>query len=393
MEFFPPGKVINVMKWYRPVGLVSAFLVVASLVLLVYPGPKFGTDFAGGTEAELQFRGAVSSGQLRESLGDLGYTGVDVIAVQAHRNRYIVRVRETSTVTAARANAIKTAFVSAIEAQGGSVQRFQLSEGGDKIALRLGAPIETTAIQQALTSAGAEVRTVNAFGSSGDNRYEVQLLGVGDHIVSQLRGAFGDKAPESALRAEWVGPRAGAQLRDSALQAVGYALVFILLYVAFRFDIRFAPGAMISLAHDVIITLGVYVLFGREMALTTVAACLTILGYSINDTIVVYDRIRENMGRERGKTFAEIVNISTSQVLSRSIITSGTTVVSILPFLYFGTTTVKDIALAFTVGMTVGTYSSVIIAAPITEWFDRTFFSKKKPATSTPATGKSPATA
>lgn len=389
MEFFPPGKVIDIMRWYRPLGLVSAFLVAASLVLLVFPGPRLGTDFAGGTEAELEFRGRVTTAEVRSALDDLGYSGIDVIAVQGHANRYIVRVRETSSISASQRRAIQASFRSAIEAQGGTVQRFDITEGGDKIAIRLGASLDASVIEAALRSAGAQVRNVNAFGASGDARYEAQLIGIGDRIVTQFQESFGEKAPETALRAEWVGPRAGAQLRDSAFQAVAYALIFIMLYVAFRFDIRFAPGAMASLAHDVIITLGVYVVFQREMALTTVAACLTILGYSINDTIVVYDRIRENMGRERGKTLAEIVNMSTSQVLSRSIITSGTTIVSVIPFLYYGTSTVKDLALAFVVGMGVGTYSSVLIAAPITEWFDRMFFAKK----TAPVAGKAAAKA
>lgn len=381
MEFLPPGKVLNIMKYRNPVMAVSGFLVLASLVLLVFPGPRFGTDFAGGTEVELRFRGNVSSSELRTALSDLHYTGNDVIAVQGRANQYILRVREVSTIGRNLAQRIEAGFRATMQGQGVEVQQFRLSPGGDKIAVRLSANAEPTAIESALEAAGAEVRTVNAFGASDEHRYEAQLVGLGDRLVSQLRERFGDKAPAAPERVEWVGPRAGQQLQEAAVQSVVYALLFIMVYVAFRFDIRFAPGAIASLAHDVIITLGFYVLFQREVALTTVAACLTILGYSINDTIVVYDRIRENMGRERGKTLSEIVDISTSQVLSRSIITSGTTIVSILPFLYFGTTTVKDIAFAFTIGMGFGTFSSIYIASPITEWFDRVFFKKLAPTT------------
>lgn len=379
MEFFPPGKVLNIMRYRNPVMAVSGILVMLSLVLLVFPGPRFGTDFAGGTEIELAFTGRVTTAELRSALSDLRYTGTDVIAVQGHSNQYILRVREVSTVGRNLAQRIEASFRAAMEAQSIQVEQFRLSPGGDKIAVRLSGSAEPSAIETALEAGGAQVRVVNAFGSSDEHRYEAQLVGLGDRLVAQLRDRFGEKVPDAPLRVEWVGPRAGQQLQEAAIQSVFYALLFIMVYVAFRFDIRFAPGAIASLFHDVVITLGAYVLLRREVALTTVAACLTILGYSINDTIVVYDRIRENIGRERGKSLSEIIDISTSQVLSRSIITSGTTIVSILPFLYFGTTTVKDIALAFTVGMTFGTYSSIYIASPITEWFDRMFFKKLTP--------------
>lgn len=384
MEFFPPGKVLNIMKYRNPVMAVSAFLVLASLVLLVYPGPRFGTDFLGGTEVELRFRGAVTTAELRTALSELHYTGNDVIAVQGRANQYILRVREVSTVGRELGQRIEAGFRSSMQGQGLSVQQFRLSPGGDKISVRLSGAAEPSAIEAALEGSGAEVRVVNAFGASDEHRFEAQLVGLGDRLIAQLRERFGDKVPDAPERVEWVGPRAGQQLQEAAIQSVVYALIFIMVYVAFRFDIRFAPGALASLAHDVIITLGFYVLFQREVALTTVAACLTILGYSINDTIVVYDRIRENMGRERGKTLSEIVDISTSQVLSRSLITSGTTVVSILPFLYFGTTTLKDIAFAFTIGMVFGSFSSIYIASPITEWIDRVFF-KKVAAAGTPS--------
>lgn len=379
MEIFPPGKILNIMRYRKPVMTASGLIVLASIVLLFAPGPKFGTDFAGGTELELQFRGRVPSTEVRQQFAAIGYDGADVISVQGKPNRYIVRMRQTSALPASEQRRIDQGTRQALGGQSAQVTDFSFSEGGDKITLRTAAPVEPAAVQQALTTAGARVVRVNAVGSSEENRYEAHLEGIGGRIVEQLRERLAERGPDEPLRVEWVGPRAGQQLRRAAAEAVGYALIFIMIFIAFRFDIRFAPGAIVSLAHDVLITLGFYVLFGREVALTTVAACLTILGYSINDTIVVYDRIRENLGRERGKTFAQIIDISTSQVLSRSIITSGTTIVSIVPFLYFGTPTVRDIAFAFVVGMAFGTYSSIYIAAPITEWFDRNVFRRAQP--------------
>ena len=151
-----------------------------------------------------------------------------------------------------------------------------------------------------------------------------------------------------------------------------------MVYVAFRFDLRFAPGGVIAMAHDAIITVGIYVLLQKEFNLTIIAALLTIVGYSINDTIVVYDRIRENLGRYRDKSLYDDINISTSQMLSRTIMTSGTTLLSVSAFFIWGTSVIRDISFALFIGILIGTYSSIYVAAPLTEWMDRRFFSKAK---------------
>ena len=141
------------------------------------------------------------------------------------------------------------------------------------------------------------MRSINSLSGARDPRYEVHLVGVADELIEVLQTGFGERAPAEALRVEWVGPKAGQQLRDAAIQSLLYAIAFIMLYVAFRFDLRFAPGGVIAMLHDALITLGIYVLLQKEVNLTTVAALLTIMGYSINDTIVVFDRIRENRQR------------------------------------------------------------------------------------------------
>ena len=121
---------------------------------------------------------------------------------------------------------------------------------------------------------------------------------------------------------EWVGPKAGKQLRDSARNAVAIAIVFIMLYLAFRFDLRFAPGVIVACIHDAMVVIGVFIVLHKEITLSTIAAVLTVVGYSMNDTVVVYDRIRENLGKHRGKSFAQIINLSVSETLSRTILTS-----------------------------------------------------------------------
>jgi preprotein translocase subunit SecF len=180
---------------------------------------------------------------------------------------------------------------------------------------------------------------------------------------------------------EWIGPKAGAQLRDAAIKSIAISILFIMAYVAFRFDLRFAPGGIIALVHDVGIALGAMVITQREITLSTVAALLTIVGYSITDTVVVYDRIRENLNKHRGKTFPQIINLSISEMLGRTIIVSGVTSLSMLAFLWWGTGVIRDFAFALLVGIIVGTYSSIYVAAPLTEWVDKKFFGAKAAST------------
>ncbi len=180
--------------------------------------------------------------------------------------------------------------------------------------------------------------------------------------------------PETALRVEWIGPKAGAQLRDAAIKSIAIACFFIMAYIAFRFDMRFAPGGIVAFVHDVGIAMGAMVIARKEITLSTVAAMLTIVGYSITDTVVVYDRIRENLGKHRNLSFAAVINLSVSEMLGRTLITSGVTSLALVAFLVWGTGALKDFAFALLVGIVVGTYSSIYVAAPITEWADRRFF-------------------
>ncbi len=374
MEFVKPGTYIDFMKYRAPVVSFLALLATLSLVSLFYPGPNYGIDFAGGTEIQLQFSGDTSPSEVRTALAEAGYSRPDVISVEDADNEYIIRVREVSSLPEEQVEKIRESVSSILGED--VVREMKVSPGGDKITLRVSGEVHEQQIREALEAGGARVRSVSSLAGSRDPRYEAQLVGVADELLTSLREAFADRAPEVPLRVEWVGPKAGQQLRDAAIQSFLYAIAFIMLYVAFRFDMRFAPGGVIAMFHDALITLGVYVLLQKEVNLTTVAALLTIMGYSINDTIVVYDRIRENMVRVRDKSLRELINISTSQMLSRTIITSVTTLLSVSAFFFLGTGVIQDIAFALGIGILIGTLSSVFIAAPITELMDRRLFSR-----------------
>ena len=390
MEIVKPGTLIDFMKYRTPVVGVSVALVVLSIISLFYPKPNYGIDFAGGTELQLAFQGALSSAELRGELGELGYRGADVVSVEGRENTYMLRIREVTTFGDEQVSAVEAALGTAFGE--GTVREVRVSPGGDKLTLRLSRGKEEgdyAKVADALRGEGLALRAVSGAGDfteddprqfvqdlagSEDARYEVLLQGVGDELVANLQERLGERGPETPERIEWVGPKAGEQLRDAALKSLLYAIAFIMVYVAFRFDLRFAPGGVLAMFHDAVITLGIYVLVQKEVNLTTVAALLTILGYSINDTIVVYDRIRENMGRLKDRSLRDLINLSTSQMLSRTIVTSGTTLLSVIAFFVWGTDVIRDIAFALFCGILIGTYSSIYIAAPVTEYMDKRYF-------------------
>jgi preprotein translocase subunit SecF len=374
VEIFKPRGTIDFMKHRTRAAVFSSVLMIATVVSLFVPGPNLGVDFAGGTEIEVQLRAAVSASELRQTVIDLGHDGPEIVSVQGQANRYVLRVKDDATRADKRAQVIRKKLEGGIgEAK---VQGVKISGGGDRIALTMSQAVAPADIENAVEGAGIEVRSVSEIGSSGELRYQVQLVGAGDELVAGLQKKLGERGPEGALRVEWVGPKAGAQLRDAAIKSMLYAMALIMVYVAFRFDLRFAPGGIIALFHDAMIVILAYVITQREMTLGTVAAVLTVIGYSINDTIVIFDRIRENMARARDARLADVINESLTQTLSRTLITSSVTMLSILGFFIWGTPVVKDIAFALMVGFVSGTYSTIYIATPAVEWIDRRFFSR-----------------
>jgi preprotein translocase subunit SecF len=193
-----------------------------------------------------------------------------------------------------------------------------------------------------------------------------QLSGM---ISGNLNSAYGDGAVD-LRRVEMVGPQVGKDLRQKGLLSILYAMIGILIYISWRFELRFAVGAIIALLHDVLITLGVFSLTGREIDLPIIAAFLAIIGYSLNDTIIVYDRIRENYGKHQKQGFNAVVNRSINETLSRTILTSGTTLLVVLALFIFGGGVIHNFAFALLVGILIGTYSSIFVASPVLIFWD-----------------------
>ena len=167
-----------------------------------------------------------------------------------------------------------------------------------------------------------------------------------------------------------VGPKVGSDLREKALLSILYAIIGIVLYISWRFELRYAVAAIIALVHDVLVTMGAFSLFDKEFTLVIVAAFLTIIGYSLNDTIVVFDRIRENLRRKGKNTLAHTINASINQTLSRTLLTSGTTLLVVIALFFFGGEIIHDFSFALLVGVLVGTYSSIFIASVFLVFWD-----------------------
>ena len=242
--------------------------------------------------------------------------------------------------------------------------------GGTEVQVRFegDAPVDEGPIRAALDGLGIEEPSVVRYGPEGAREFLIRFRGGLDasdekrteRLEQALEGAVG---PLEVQRVEYVGPKVGAELRRAGIYSLALAFALILVYVGFRFSPRFAPGAVVALVHDVLTTCAIWILLGLEFDLQVVAALLTIIGYSINDTIVIYDRIRETMELHTKVDLADVINRSVNQTLSRTILTTGATLLAVLALLTVPA--VQSFALAMVFGMLSGVYSTVYIASAI----------------------------
>ncbi|MBR2514080.1 MAG: protein translocase subunit SecF [Halomonas sp.] len=237
--------------------------------------------------------------------------------------------------------------------------------GGTLVEVRYGAAPSLDAIRQLLESSGFQDVSVQTFGASTEVLIRLQQAfdpEVGNEVVSLLR-ADGDNV--DLVRAEFVGAQVGEQLRDQSGMGMLVALGIVMLYVAFRFQYKFAIGALFALLHDVIIVVGIFALFQLDFNLTVLAAILAVIGYSLNDTIVVYDRIRETIRTSRIDDMPQIFNEAINATLSRTLATSGTTILVLLALLLLGGDMINNFAIALLIGVLVGTFSSIYISGAL----------------------------
>ena len=242
--------------------------------------------------------------------------------------------------------------------------------GGTLVQVQFAQPTDASAIKKAIAVLELGSPVVQSF---GDNQNEFlirveqasgELKGLSVQIQNALEQTY-EKGNIDIRRVEMVGPQVGKDLRNKGLKALFYAMLGLLVYISWRFEFRFAVGAIVALVHDVLITLGAFSLSGREIDLPIIAAFLAIIGYSLNDTIIVYDRIRENLGKHNKESFLFVVNRSINETLSRTLLTSGTTLLVVLALFILGGGVIHNFAFAMLIGILVGTYSSIFVASPV----------------------------
>jgi len=248
--------------------------------------------------------------------------------------------------------------------------------GGTLVQVKFDEPVSIIDVRSAISSAGYGGAVIQQFG--GDKEILIRILEAkGDieasALISQALTDYFTANPYEIRKVEKVGPKIGEELRNKAVLAILAAMFGIVIYITFRFEFKFAIGALIALAHDVLITLGVFSLLDFEITLAVIAAFLTIVGYSLNDTIVVYDRIRENIKAMRRESYEKIINTSINNSLARTVVTSFTTFMVVFILYIIGGQVISGFSFAMMLGVIVGTYSSIFIASPILiEWHERT---------------------
>jgi preprotein translocase subunit SecF len=308
-----------------------------------------------------------------------GFNDTEVVRLREFQSAYLVRFTAVSPLSPEQAQQAEAALRQKLGAD--TVRKFEFSEGGDKAYLRLTKPVEPDQIRSLLAEQKITTNQVQRFGRPEDNTYEIVLIGLDQEVRKALEAKLGPGSVANIPMVGSVGAKAGKELRDNGIISLLAAIGFIMLYILVRFDFRYGPGTVIALLHDAIIVMGAFAVTYTEFSLTTIAAILTVIGYSMNDTIVVFDRIRENATKMRDKKFAQVVNISVNETLSRTILTSSTVFFVTLAMNIWGTGVIREFAFAMNVGVIVGTYSSIFVASPVLIWLNDKSVAMQKKAT------------
>jgi len=355
-------------KWYF-LAFSLIFSVGGLLSLFFWHGLPLGVDFRGGTLVYVKFTHKPNDADVRAKLDKAGLKDAKLQSIAggaAGQNELLISldIKETSEQAL---DAGKNTIVNALETNtdqskkdlnNASVQTVtEYLINADPLHAGLDAQKQYGDLAQRIVN--TRDKDLGGVLSSFD-----QLNGVGAAVVQSLEQGF-FLSDFGVRNVEIVGPQVGAQLRNQALLAIGYSLAGMLIYLWFRFELIYGVAAVVAVFHDTLITVGAFSLTNQEISLTVVAAILTLVGYSMNDTIVVFDRIRENIKLLRREPLADIVNKSINQTLSRTILTSGLTFLTVLSLFLFGGEVLHGFSFALVIGILIGTYSSIAVAAPM----------------------------
>jgi preprotein translocase subunit SecF len=375
--------------------MISLITFALALLVIGFVGIQWGLDFSGGHQILLRFEQPVHADQVRAKLHEL-FPTVDTsvqsysVPTEADKTFFLTRIQRSETLSAEQVKALEDAFKQnygdkltklAYNPEEGDVIELQFVQGATKAA-----DLSEAKLKSITEATGHEVNHLRTIGKLDPPVFRIVLRGVDAKVVAAMKTL--DPAA-SAPNVEFVGPTVGKQLRNDGILAVAFALLAMLIYIALRFDFYFAPGAVICLFHDAILTIGLLAVVGQEFSLATIAGVLTLVGYSINDTIIVFDRIRETAGKAKGTALKDVLNRAINETLARTIMTSVTVLTSSLCLMFFGRGTVLfELGLIMTFGVITGTYSSIYVAAPIFKYlrdrFDTPDRSHGKPAPARP---------
>ena len=358
------------------IALSLGLLLLGAVSLVLRGGPRFGIDFKGGTLVYVKFKDAPQIDQIRSALAG---KGLAVAALQpfeegpdSHELKIDLDLTEDEVVSTGKDRIVETLR----EIYGGEEAKLDFNNvtAADLIErLRVNEELTASALPAEEVEEGAQAligfrdRPPQS-GLVKDFSDLTSVPGVNPDIISALQrevylGAF-------AIRGGgYVGPKIGKDLQWQAVKATLFALGGMLIYIAFRFEWIYGIAAVVAVLHDVLITLGFFSMFDREIELTVIAAFLTLVGYSMNDTIVIFDRVRENRKLSRRRSLEDLLNLSVNQTLRRTVLTSGLTLVAVLCLFVLGGEVLRSFSFALVVGVLIGTYSSVFVASPILLWW------------------------
>lgn len=434
MNIIPADISVDFMGARMKAFMLSGVIILCCLVLVATRGLNMGIDFKGGSSIIVAFdaaktvdRGAMEtavSELVAQELGDeTTYvsvqdfdTGVASETDGVPTRRYMINTEVTSLITAERRGELKTAIIArfgeatkvesptegsdvfyltfieetAVQPQYDTLRTLFAEQGYNEVVISSDVQQQLEVqwlegldlIQQEQRAEGAEETEFTASKAAFETKLTKQLETVKDKrftvSVEELKGKVGAKLtaafPDSFVAVESatsVSPSVGADLLADGLLAILYAIIGILIYITLRFDFRYAPGAVVALVHDVLFTLGIFSALQVKFSLPIIAALLTIVGYSLNDTIVVLDRVRETFMAHRGVELKALLNRAVNATLSRTVLTSVTTLIVVAAVFVYGGGLIRDFALALLIGIVVGTYSSIFIASPLVYYMDQ----------------------
>ncbi len=389
MELFKNTNYDFLGKKWPFIGLSLVLSAAGIVSLIVKGGPRYGIDFRGGALMYVKFAGPPPVDRIRQTIG--AHIPVDVQEVVGSNEAIIgTEVKSDEALSAARQTMGQT-----LEATfGAPAGKYDINNtGAEALADRLRDPLQRASVALSEQQLQDLAKNITSFRDtpprSGLIRDLDDLRGVTGVTPQVLAVVKQETFPGTfAIRqTEIVGPKIGADLQHQAVLAVLYALGGMLVYIALRFEWIYGLAAVIAVFHDTIITIGLFSIFNKEISLTVVAALLTLVGYSMNDTIVVFDRIRENLRFSRRESLEAVINRSVNQTLSRTILTSGLTFLTAISLFVFGGQVLNGFSFCLVVGILVGTYSSVFVASPIVLFWHNYMDSRHRPA-SAPATAR-----